>query len=350
MDRKRKSKLIKIVSLALAVSVAVWANGGLSFSVNNTAQAVGDLTVDWGVPSGDPIFVVGNMAPGDMETRSVFITNDAISIRPVGVRGVKTSETGDLSTVLDLIISESGTDIYGGTSTTGPKTLSEFFDDSSGVNGVLLSNFDPSDSKTYSFKATFKEAAGNEFQDTSVVFDLIIGLLVEKPEECSDIDFDGEPIYGTSRGDRLIGTPGNDLIFGFGGSDSIKGRGGDDCIVGGDGSDSLKGEGGDDVLLGGAGSDSLKGGDGADTLIGGEDSDSLKGGKGDDNLDGGPGSDSLKGGDGNDVLSGGPGSDSLKGNNGDDNLDGGDGVDVLKGGPGIDTCINGESVKSCELP
>ena len=290
------------------------------------------------------------MAPGDMETRSVFITNDANSIRPVGVRGAKTSETGDLSTVLDLIISESGTDIYGGTSTTGPKTLGEFFDDSSGANGIFLSNFDPSDSKTYSFKATFKEDAGNEFQDTSIVFDLIIGLSVEVPEECSDISLDGDPIFGTAGGDNLVGTSGNDLIFGFGGGDSIKGRGGDDCIIGGGAGDSLKGQAGNDVLMGGDGGDSLKGGNGDDHLIGGSGSDSLKGGNGEDILEGGSGNDGLKGGNGNDVLMGGDGSDSLKGNNGDDSLDGGDGNDGLKGGPGIDTCINGESVKTCELP
>ena len=350
MDRKRKSKLIKIVSLALAVSVAVWANGGLSFSLNNTAYAVGDLTIDWGVPSGDPIFVVGNMAPGDMETRSVFITNDAISIRPVGVRGVKTSETGDLSTVLDLIISESGTDIYGGTSTTGPKTLSEFFDDSALPDGIFLRNFNPSEAKTYTFKVTFDSAAGNSFQDKEVVFDIIFGLSVQVPEECEGITLNGETIFGTNGSDRLVGTPKNDLIFGFGGSDKINGNNGDDCLVGGDGSDSIRGNNGNDVILGEGGSDSLSGNNGEDILIGGEGSDSLRGGNKDDVLDGGNGSDSLRGGNGNDTLSGGDGDDSLRGNSGDDNLDGGSGDDALKGGPGIDTCINGESVKSCELP
>jgi Ca2+-binding RTX toxin-like protein len=329
---------------------------------------VGDLTVDWGVPSGNPIFTVSNMAPGDMETRSVLVTNDATSIRPVGVRGEEVNQTGNISTVLDIIISEDGSDLYGGESTGGPKTLAEFFVDSAGEDGIFLQNLNPTDTKTYTFKVTFNSNAGNEFQDEEVVFDIIFGLSVQVPEECEVITLDGETIFGTNGSDRLVGTPRNDLIFGFGGSDSIKGRDGDDCIVGGSGSDSLKGQAGNDTLLGGDGSDSLKGGDGNDHLIGGEDSDSLKGGNGDDVLSGGGGSDSLKGNNGDDLLDGGSGidslkggagddillggtnSDSLKGGPGDDFLDGGDGLDSLKGGSGIDNCINGVSIKTCESP
>lgn len=369
MDKKRKLKLIKIVSLTLAISVAVWANGGLSLSLNNTAYAVGDLTIDWGVvPSGDPIFTVSNMAPGDIVSKSVDVTNDADSIRPVGVRGEKTSSNGDLATVLDIVISENGTDLYGGTSTGGEKNVQDFFDDSALPDGIFLRNFNPSEPKTYTFKVTFDSAAGNSFQDKEVVFDIIFGLSVQVPEECEGITLNGETIFGTNGSDRLVGTPKNDLIFGFGGSDKINGNNGDDCLVGGDGSDSIRGNNGNDVILGGDGSDSLKGNNGNDHLIGGDGSDglrgnngddvlegnggsdSLRGGNGNDNLSGGAGSDSLRGGNGSDTLFGGDGNDSLKGNNGDDTLDGGDGSDGLKGGPGTDTCINGPSIKTCELP
>ncbi|MCH7541942.1 hypothetical protein IH981_04185 [Patescibacteria group bacterium] len=329
---------------------------------------MGDLTVDWGVPSGNPIFTVSNMAPGDMESKSVDVTNDAASIRPVGVRGEEVNPTASIATVLDIIISEDGFDLYGGTSTGGPKTLAEFFVDSTGEDGIFLQNLNPSDTKTYTFKFTFDSAAGNSFQDKEVVFDIIFGLSVQVPEECKGITLNGETIFGTNGSDRLVGTPKNDLIFGFGGSDKINGNNGDDCLVGGDGSDSIRGNNGNDVILGEGGSDSLRGNNGEDILIGGEGSDSLRGGNkddvldggngsdslrggnGNDNLSGGAGSDGLRGGNGNDTLSGGDGNDSLRGNNGDDSLDGGDGIDGLKGGPGIDTCTNGESVKSCELP
>ena len=142
---KNKLQLLRMISLSLAISLALWANGGLSFSLNNTAYAVGDLTIDWGVPSGDPIFVVDNMAPGDMVSKSVAVTNDAVSIRPVGVRGEEVNQTGNISTVLDIVISEDGFDLYGGGSTGGPKTLVEFFDDSAGVDGIFLQNLNPND-------------------------------------------------------------------------------------------------------------------------------------------------------------------------------------------------------------
>ncbi len=363
---KNKGQILRITSLLIAMSVAVWANGGFSFALNNTAQAVGDLTVDWGVPAGDPIFTVSNMAPGEMISKSVDVTNDAASIRPVGVRGVETPSPGDLASVLDIIISEGGSDLYGGT--TGAKSAQDFFDDSALPDGIFLRNFNPSEAKTYTFKVTFDSAAGNSFQDKEVVFDIIFGLSVQVPEECEGITLNGETIFGTNGSDRLVGTPKNDLIFGFGGSDKINGNNGDDCLVGGDGSDSIRGNNGNDVILGGNGSDSLKGNNGNDHLIGGDGSDglrgnngndvlegnggsdSLRGGNGNDNLSGGAGSDGLRGGNGNDTLSGGDGDDSLRGNSGDDNLDGGDGIDSLKGGPGIDTCINGPSIKTCELP
>lgn len=352
MKKFRTARKITTLLIALVVIIAV-----INIYQNNRpsmVRAVGDLTVDFGVLSPDPIFVLDNMLPADTESRSVGVTNNGSEPRDVKVKAVPQSETGNISTVLSIIISEGPIDLYGGSSSSGPKHLSDFFTESA-ADGIPLStvNGGDSNSTTYIFKVTLDAAAGNPFQGKEIIFDLIIGIGGsdgEVPAECAGIEFDGEPIYGTSSRDRLVGTPGNDLIFGFGGSDSIKGRGGDDCLVGGDGSDSLKGQDGNDVLLGGDGSDSLKGGNGDDHLIGGEGSDSLKGGNGNDVLEGNGGSDSLKGGNGNDILLGGAGNDSLKGNNGDDTLDGGDGSDGLKGGPGTDTCINGPSIKTCELP
>lgn len=121
-------------------------------------------------------------------------------------------------------------------------------------------------------------------------------------EECSEIEFDGEPLIGDDRSEVLEGTEGNDLIIGNGGSDKLEGLGGNDCLVGGEGSDSLLGGAGDDVLLGGSGSDRLRGGAGNDKLYGGDDSDSLRGEDGDDELVGGEGADSARGGEGTDKC------------------------------------------------
>ena len=349
---KRKNVFRKVFTYILALAVIIAVVNIYQNNRSSMVRAIGDLSVDFGVPEGDPIFILNNMLPADSESRGAAVTNNGSEPLDVKVKAAVQSETGNISTVLSIIISEGATDLYGGSSPTGPKHLSDFFAES-GPNGIPLSSINGGDSTTYIFKVTFDAEAGNEFQGKEVVFDLIIGIGGsdgEVPAECAQITFDGEPIYGTSAGDRLVGTPGNDLIFGLGGGDSINGGSGDDCIVGGDGGDSLRGNNGNDVILGGPGGDSIKGNNGKDKLYGGDDSDSLDGGNQDDILDGGNGSDGLQGGNGNDTLFGGFGSDGLKGGNGDDYLDGGGGNDGLKGGPGIDTCINGEGVETCELP
>jgi len=76
---------------------------------------------------------------------------------------------------------------------------------------------------------------------------------------------DGCTIHGSIFDDRLVGTPGPDVICGFGGNDVLIGRGGDDRLIGGDGDDTLLGGKGNDILDGGPGNDSADGGPGIDT-------------------------------------------------------------------------------------
>ncbi len=364
-----KKRLIRITTLIAIVSVLVYQSGGISgFSKSPTAEAVGDLSVDWGpgLSEGDPIFVVTNMAPGDSESRTVTVNNDASSTRPVGVRGILTSESASLSSALSMTISEGATDLYGGTSPTGPKTLAEFFTDSAGINGIFLSDLAGGASTQYTFDVTFAPQSGNEFQNASVVFDLHIGISIPTPDECVNLNLDGDLILGTENRDILRGTAGGDLIFAFENNDIVLGRGGDDCIVGGAGRDNLHGETGndvilgqedDDVLLGHAGNDSLFGGSGKDAMHGHEGNDFMQGGIGDDSMHGangndimigGEGRDAMYGDNGSDTMSGNDGNDSLHGGNNNDTIDGGSGTNAIFGGGGVDTCSNGTAL-SCEL-
>jgi len=89
-------------------------------------------------------------------------------------------------------------------------------------------------------------------------------------------------IAGTAAGDRLVGTPGDDVIAAHAGNDRVFGRGGHDVICGGPGDDDLRGEGGNDVLVGGPGDDVLLGASGDDTLVGGGGRNVLRGAKGTD--------------------------------------------------------------------
>ena len=290
---------------------------------SRTAYAVGDLSVDWGVPEGQPIFTFSGFYPGQQEVHLVKISNGSTLVRPVGVKGIETFDDGNLSNVLIITISLNGSAVY------GPKTLSQFFSDSNG-DGVGLGNLNPGQFKNFEFKVLFDPSAGNAFQNKTEKFDLKIGVAIPVPVECSGIVFTGSPIFGTQGANVLNGTSGNDLIFGLEGSDVINGNGGNDCIVGGNGADSLSG------------------GAGSDVILGGNDSDLLRGGVGDDKLFGEGGADSLMGEDGDDELSGGDASDQMIGGNGNDKLNGGNGLDSGIGGVGIDSCV-AESRVQCEL-
>ena len=292
---------------------------------HSTAQAVGDLTINWGVPDGTPIFMVENFLPGETEERMVTIFNGALSTKPIAVVGTKTEELKDLANVLEITISQNGTDLYGGD--LGTKTLAQFFQESTIPNAIFLFDINPGESKQVKFKVKFQEDAGNIYQGAKVVFDIIIGLYYQVPEECKDINFSRPPIFGTRRNDVLRGGNGNDLIFGFEGNDRIEGSNGDDCLVGGEGNDRIFSSNGNDVILGNEGNDYRDGSNGDDLI---------KGGAGNDTIDGSNGNDNIFGGEGFDIINAGIGEDLVEGNEGNDFLRGGIGNDILLGGSGND--------------
>lgn len=108
----------------------------------------------------------------------------------------------------------------------------------------------------------------------------------------------------TDQADRVVGTPGDEVVFAGGGSDYVSGGAGDDVVSGEAGADTMGGGTGDDTLLGGIGNDKLYGSTGDDYLLGGAGNDYLDGGSGNDALAAGSGGDTLVGGAGNDSLSG----------------------------------------------
>ncbi|MFM1815726.1 MAG: hypothetical protein RLZ98_2421 [Pseudomonadota bacterium] len=114
--------------------------------------------------------------------------------------------------------------------------------------------------------------------------------------------FADDLLIGTSAGEDMRGSWGDDRIDASGGDDLVHGGHGDDLISGGDGDDLLGGDFGDDILVGGGGQDELRGNRGEDVLAGGDGDDILDGGAGDDVLYGGGGEDMIDGGRGHDTL------------------------------------------------
>lgn len=317
------------------------------FAKPSYVYAVGDLTINWGIGIDNvgPIFNISNFAPGDEETRTVNIENTALISRAVAIRGIKTSGAGNLESSLEIVISDSSGDLYGGTN--GTKTLEDFFNDTSSPLGVFLFDLAGGANQDIEIKIKFLAGAGNQYQDANVVFDVLIGITVDIPAECSDIVFDNV-VFGTAGNDRLNGGAGSQLILGLEGNDRIDGGAGGDCIVGGLGNDNLEGGAGGDIIDGGEGNDKIEGGAEGDTIKGGSDNDNIRGGAGNDNILGEGDNDVIDGDAGADFIDGGDAHDILKGGAGGDTLIGGSGIDTANGQSGVDSCT-AEVETSCEI-
>jgi Ca2+-binding RTX toxin-like protein len=305
---------------------------GLLFAWQNqrvsTARAYGLLSVDLGVPSGEPIFVVNNMMPGDCEIRNISVTNGDTTPQELAVRSDNESETNNLPAALRITITRDTTELYN-------NTVEQFFIDSQTLDGISLQPINPSETQQYVFEVCFDTSAGNEYQNGQTIFDLIFGEIIsplQLPAECAHLKgIITQKIEGTSKKDKIRGTSANELIIGNGGNDELDGGSGRDCVVGGDGNDDLDGGSQDDVVLGMGGNDKMKGGSGGDKIYGGD------------------GNDKIDGGSGNDFIYGEQGNDKIEGGSGNDMIDAGLGNDRIKGDSGTDTCVNGENITSCEL-
>lgn len=337
-------KLLKIGILLVIITLIVTQTNVLDVFKPKTAYAVGDLNVNWGggITPGDPIFNVSNMAPGDGTTRSVTITNNSTNGRPVAVKGANLTATNSLSGAMEITIKDGSTILY------GPKTLTDFLSDSQNPEGIALGTLNPESTQTITFTVTFKESSGNEFQDSQMTFDIVIGIGFAIPQACQSIDLTGKfPIFGTSGNDTINGTNKADVIFGLEGDDKIDGGNNGDCIIGGAGNDRLNLGNGKDIAFGDSGDDQIDGGNDADLLLGNDGDDTISGGNGNDTIEGGSGNDMIESGNGKDNVRGNDDNDNIKGGNENDILTGGNGVDSINGDLGKDTCA-GESIKNCE--
>ncbi len=351
-----KKRILTLLSLILIGTLILQSNG-LGLFDKKVAYAVGDLTVTWATT---PLFNYSNIAPGFMVTKNVNVANGAPSSRPVAVKGILTSDPGNMKSVMHIEIKEGANVLYS-------NTLAQFFTDSSSVSGIPLSTLPSGNNTNYSFKVTFDSSAGNQFQNKSIVFDLQIGIGFDLPPQCEDINFNGKIIFGTSGNDNISGTSKNDLVISFEGKDTISTGGGRDCVVtsgGGDdsvstgsgndvvvtgsGNDNISTGEGDDYIDSGSGNDEISSGSGNDTVFAGSGNDQVYLGNGNDNADLGDGDDKASGGAGNDNISGGGGNDTMEGGAGNDTLIGGAGNDKANGNAGIDTC-DAETEVSCEL-
>jgi hypothetical protein len=183
-----------------------------------TAHAAGDLDIDFHVPEGDPIFVVENMLPGDTDSKPIDVTNNDSVGRLVAIKGIRTGGVGNdpkLETILDITIKEGANFLYGTGSSTGPKTVKDFFTESQTPNGIALSALASGQHKTYIIKVTFPTSAGNEFQKKSVIFDIIFIAIKGDNIVINEVFYNVDAAHGLdSPKDRgILGVNGNNVTL-----------------------------------------------------------------------------------------------------------------------------------------
>lgn len=171
-------RILTIAVLIAIISGLIYANGGLkNIFHTEMVRAFGDLTVNFNVPIGNPVFNSSNMKPGDIVTKPVDVNNGGSIAHMVAVKGVKTGGIGgpNIENVLTIVIKDGITPVYGAGSPTGPKTVQNFFTDSTSPDGIVLGTIGIGGHKTYNIVVTFPTASGNEYQGKSVIFDLTFG-------------------------------------------------------------------------------------------------------------------------------------------------------------------------------
>jgi Ca2+-binding RTX toxin-like protein len=327
--------------------------------------------------SGTSILLAVPPTEGEIEaTRSALVAAGNDLFVPLNIAGALSTEEGevvppngsntlltfaDVPTPIDLSATINGVDLE---STLGVNLVDfqeTYGDDPDDVeptvranlaadNGILNGDDLPLDPNVLSeglgLDPTYVGASVVADGQALLLTDLPVGVHTIRIEAELDTDDDGtvnrsvtttyrvevvEPIAGSARDDKLVGTRGNDIIFGKQGDDWLFGRNGNDRLVGDSGSDLLAGGGGDDVQLGGAGNDRACGGRGNDVILLGSGNDRALGGAGNDALLGEFGNDRLCGGAGDDTLAGGAGRDRLTGGCGSDTFQFafGDGSDIV---------------------
>ncbi len=143
----------------------------LFLASGSIAYAASDFEVNFHVPSGQPIFNISNMKPGDQTQRTIDVKNKSDASKTSRIKGVKTGGVGDnlkIEHVLSLTIKEGNTILY------GPATVEQFLTDSNNPSGIELSSISKNKTKTYKILVVFPVSAGNEYQGKSVNFDVLI--------------------------------------------------------------------------------------------------------------------------------------------------------------------------------
>jgi hypothetical protein len=105
--------------------------------------------------------------PGKSATRIVKVTNSSGFIRETKSRAQNTSSTGNIDSVMDMLVSnnKSGNIIWQG-------TLNSYYS----LGNILLGDIPDGGEGEYSFKVTMQSGAGNQYQGKATSFDMVLSF------------------------------------------------------------------------------------------------------------------------------------------------------------------------------
>ena len=133
----------------------------------------GNLKANAQVPNvifqNSPLFSEVNFLPGQEVGRFVQVRNTADTARTAAAKAANFSDPNILGGQLELTIKQGATVIYA-------KTLTDFSNDSTADNGIILSTINPGETVQYDFNIIFKPTAGNAYMFKSLTFDILVGF------------------------------------------------------------------------------------------------------------------------------------------------------------------------------
>lgn len=126
------------------------------------AEEVPSINVEF---ENTPLFSEANFLPGTQVVRFVKVTNNGTLEQPIHVETLNENQTNNLAQAINLFIKENNETLWSG-------TLDDFFD----AGKINLSLVSPQETIQYNFEAVFNPLSGNEYQNATIQFDLVVGF------------------------------------------------------------------------------------------------------------------------------------------------------------------------------
>ncbi len=126
------------------------------------ARSVGNIYVEF---QNTPLFYEANFLPGEGVTRWIKVTNYSGSTQKIAIETINEVDLDNLASQMNLVIKKGAAVLYN-------NTLQNFFN----VGEVYLSDVTNGSTTQYDLTITFNPLSGNEYQETRLGFDILIGF------------------------------------------------------------------------------------------------------------------------------------------------------------------------------